>query len=246
MAPLDFDEDALPPAVRAELRGVPSDVAHIIEGHVVAAAELLEEDPKLAHEHAQAALRRAARLPVLREVAAETAYAAGEYASALNDYRALRRMTGNDNLLPVMADCERALGRPQAALKLIREAEDGDRLSSSQRVELVLVKAGARNDLGQAAEARRLLRSAIQSVQASDEARARLFYGYAELLLASGDAPAARRYFASAEELDASELLDAADRLAELDGEAGHRSGDGDQPRSGSDDENNEEKDVQK
>ncbi|MCI1749549.1 MAG: hypothetical protein LKI24_16795 [Acidipropionibacterium sp.] len=216
LAPLDFDEDALPISVKAELRGVPSDVAHIIEGHLVAAAEALEEDPKLAHEHAQAALRRAARLPVLREVAAETAYAAGEYSSALNDYRALRRMTGNDNLLPVMADCERALGRPQAALKLIREAEEGGPLSSSQQVELVLVKAGARQDLGQEAEARRLLHAAVQSVQASDEAKARLYYGYAEMLLASGDTAGAKSYFASAEELDASELLDAADRLAEL------------------------------
>ncbi len=223
LAPLDFDEDTLPPGVKAELRGVPSDVAHIIEGHLVAAAEVLEEDPMLAHQHAQAALRRAARLPVLREVAAETAYAAGEYASALNDYRALRRMTGNDNLLPVMADCERALGRPQAALKLVREAEEGDRLSSSQRVELILVKAGAREDLGQDAEARRLLNGAIQSVQASDEAKARLHYAYAELLLASGDTAAAKKYFASSDALDASGLLDAADRLEEL--ESGRKPG---------------------
>lgn len=224
VAPLDFDEEALPPAIKAELRSVPTDVAHIIEGHVVAAAELLEEDPKLAHEHAQAALRRAARLPVLREVAAETAYAAGEYASALNEYRALRRMTGNDNLLPVMADCERALGRPQAALKLIREGEESERLSSSQRVELVLVKAGAREDMGQQAEARRLLRGAIATVKASDEAEARLHYAYAELMLTSGDVSTARKYFATADSLDASELLDAADRLKEL--EAGEKGDD--------------------
>lgn len=207
----------------------------------MAAAELLDEDPKRAHEHAQAALRRAARLPVLREVAAETAYAAGEYGSALNDYRALRRMTGNDNLLPVMADCERALGRPQAALKLIREAEEGGRLSSSQQVELVLVKAGARQDLGQEAEAKRLLHSAVQSVDASDEAKARLYYGYAEVLLASGDAVGARTYFASAEDLDASELLDAADRLAELSaGRAGETDEDEDT------EETTDDKDVQK
>ena len=32
MAPLDFDEKALPASVRAELRGVPTEPAHIIEG----------------------------------------------------------------------------------------------------------------------------------------------------------------------------------------------------------------------
>ena len=89
MAPLDFDEKALPAPVRAELRGVPADTAHIIEGHLVAAAELLDEDPAQANAHAQAARRRAPRLPILREVAAEAAYQAGKYASALNDYLSL-------------------------------------------------------------------------------------------------------------------------------------------------------------
>ncbi|MBX7475468.1 hypothetical protein K1Y80_56875, partial [Streptomyces sp. MAG02] len=68
MAPLDFDEKALPASVKAELRGVPSDTAHIIAGHLVAASELIDENPELANAHAQAARRRAARLPVLREV----------------------------------------------------------------------------------------------------------------------------------------------------------------------------------
>ncbi|GAE73399.1 tetratricopeptide repeat protein [Cutibacterium acnes JCM 18916] len=161
MAPLDFDEKALPAPVRAELRGVPADTAHIIEGHLVAAAELLDEDPAQANAHAQAARRRAPRLPILREVAAEAAYQAGEYASALNDYRALRRMTGNDNFLPVIADCERALGRPQAALRLICEGQEAG-LNPAQQIELVLVQAGARRDLGQRDEAVRLLREAVK------------------------------------------------------------------------------------
>lgn len=216
---MDFDEKALPASVKAELRGVPSDVAHIIEAHLVAAAELVETDPALANKHAQAARRRAARLPVLREAAADTAYAAGEYASALNDYRTLRRMTGNDNYLPVMADCERALGRPQAALRLIKEAEEADDLNSSQRVELVLVKSGARHDMGQEAEARRVLHAAVTSVHGSEEARARLYYAYAEALLRGGDTAAARTWFASSDELDASGDLDAADRVAQIDGD---------------------------
>ncbi|AXE38558.1 hypothetical protein [Acidipropionibacterium virtanenii] len=215
---MDFDEKALPPSVKAELRGVPSDVAHIIEGHLVAAAELIDSDPELANKHAQAARRRAARLPVLREAAADTAYAAGEYASALNDYRTLRRMTGNDNYLPVMADCERAMGRPQAALRLVKEAEEADDLSSSQQVELVLVKAGARQDMGQDAEALRLLHSAVSRVESSEEARARLYYAYAEALLTKGDTGAAREWFSRSDELDASGLLDAADRVALIDG----------------------------
>lgn len=56
-------------------------------------------------------------------------------------------MTGNDNFLPVIADCERALGRPQAALRLIREGQEAG-LNPAQQIELVLVQAGARRDLG--------------------------------------------------------------------------------------------------
>ncbi|MSS45215.1 hypothetical protein FYJ43_03955 [Cutibacterium sp. WCA-380-WT-3A] len=217
MAPLDFDEKALPAAVRAELRGVSADTAHIIEGHLVAAAELLDEDPALANAHAQAARRRAPRLPVLREVAAEAAYQAGEYASALNDYRALRRMTGNDNFLPVMADCERALGRPQAALRLIREGEAAG-LSPSQRVELVLVQAGVRRDLGQRDEAVRVVRYAVKNLKAPTEATARLHYAYAEMLLEDGDTAGARTWFASADKHDPANFLDSQDRIDIIDG----------------------------
>lgn len=227
MAPLDFDEKALPASVRAELRGVPADTAHIIEGHLVAAAELLDEDPARANAHAQAARRRAPRLPVLREVAAEAAYQVGEYASALNDYRALRRMTGNDNFLPVMADCERALGRPQAALRLIREGQQTD-LSPAQQVELVLVQAGARRDLDQKAEAVRLLRDAVKNLKAPTEATARLHYAYAEILLEDGDTAGARKWFVSAQSHDPANFLDCQDRIDIIDGREPSRNPDDD------------------
>lgn len=217
MAPLDFDEKALPAPVRAELRGVPADTAHIIEGHLVAAAELLDEDPAQANAHAQAARRRAPRLPILREVAAEAAYQAGEYASALNDYRALRRMTGNDNFLPVIADCERALGRPQAALRLICEGQEAG-LNPAQQIELVLVQAGARRDLGQRDEAVRLLREAVKNLKAPTEATARLHYAYAETLLEEGDTAGARKWFVSAQRHDPANFLDSQDRIDIIDG----------------------------
>ncbi len=120
--PQGVDVRTLNRAVRAELRGLPKELEEIVAGHLVAAGELIDTDPQLAYAHAEAARRRAARLPVVREAAAETAYAAGEYAAALSEYRALRRMTGAPDYLPVMADCERALGNPQRALTLAREA----------------------------------------------------------------------------------------------------------------------------
>ena len=92
--PEGVDTKTLHRAVRAELRGLPKDLAEIVASHLVVAGELIEEDPELAYAHAEAARRRAARLPIVREATAETAYAAGLYDVALSEFRALRRMTG--------------------------------------------------------------------------------------------------------------------------------------------------------
>lgn len=215
--PTDVDERSLPGGVRAELKGLPKDLGQIVAAHLVAAGELIDLDPDLAYRHAEAARRRAARLPVVREAAAETAYAAGEYAAALNEYRALRRMTGGAEYLPVMADCERALGRPGNALKLAKEAAQAQ-LDPVQRTEMLLVEAGARDDMGQSAEGMRLLKNAISTFRVPQEAQARLRYAYADMLERHGDANAARQWFLSAGKHDVDEALDAQQRIDALDG----------------------------
>ncbi len=184
------------------------------------AGQLIEDDPELAYAHAEAARRRAARLPLVREAAAETAYASGRWDVALSEYRALRRMTGTHDYLPVMADCERALGRPANALKLAREA-DRLELDPALRIEMTIVESGARRDLGQRAEARRLLQQAVQTQAvrpALQVAIVRLRYAYAETLLEAGEQAEARRWFAAAAKLDPEQETDAALRVDELDG----------------------------
>lgn len=216
--PTDVDLRLLPRGVRAELRGLPKDLGDIVGAHLLMAGQTIDDDPALAYAHAEAARRRAARLPIAREAAAETAYAAGMWEVALSEYRALRRMVGTQDFLPVMADCERALGRPQAALKL---AKDSHRygLDPALRVEMVMVEAGARSDLGQHAEALRVLAQAIESSDgATDGARARLRYAYADALLGHGRDADARSWFAEAARLDAEGDTDAQDRLDALDG----------------------------
>lgn len=215
----EVDLKLLPRAVRAELRGLSPEGAEAVGAHLIAAGQLIDTDPQLAYRHAEAARRRAARLPVVREASAETAYAAGEYAHALQEYRALRRMTGDNEYLPVIADCERALGRPHEALQVIREAARLP-LSADTRVELTLVEAGARTDLEQTPEAHRLLRDALQSpvAGASRTAQARLAYAFAEALLTLGREGQARSWFDRAADWDTEGATDAADRRDLLDG----------------------------
>jgi tetratricopeptide (TPR) repeat protein len=218
--PEGVDLRALPRSVRAELRTLPKELADIVAAHLVAAGQLIDDDPELAYAHAEAARRRAARLPVVREAAAETAYAAGRYDTALSELRAIRRMTGSDDYLPMMADSERALGRPEAALKIAKEA-NRLRLDPAQRVEMILVESGARSDLGQEAEARRILQAAISGHPAAAVPRiaaARLRYAYAEALLRQGSSAEARQWFEAAAELDRDNETDAQARVDELDG----------------------------
>lgn len=215
--PEGFEERALPFGVRAELRGLAKERADRVAAHIWAAGVLIDEDPALAYEHAETARQLAPRLPVVREAAAETAYAAGEYAAALREYRAIRRMSGGDELIPVMADCERALGRPRDALALLGEL-DSRHSDPALVIEAVIVEAGVRDDLGQRAEGLRLLRKVASQHVGPAFARARLHYALADLMLADGNTAGARAEFVQSDELDRAGALDTADRIAELDG----------------------------
>ena len=210
-------ESELPAGVRAELKGLPKDLAETVGAHIWAAGQLVDEDPEMAFRHAEAARRRAGRLPVVREAAAVTAYAAGEFAIALREFRALRRMNGGDELLPVIADCERALGRPRDALEILGELDPKTR-DIDLRIECLLVEAGVRDDLGQRAEALRLLKAAIGRQIGRPLAQARLRHAYANHLELEGDEKGAREWFTSSAALDPEGELDNADRIAALDG----------------------------
>ena len=213
--PEHFDEKALPFPVRAEMRGLPKELAHTVAAHIWAAGDLIDVDPELAYKHAEAARRRAGRLPVVREAAAETAYAAGHFDVALREYRAIRRMNGGDELVPVMADCERALGRPREALDLLASIKPQD---PTLQVECLLVEAGVRDDLGQTAEGLRILKGAISDRIGPRESQARLQYAYANLLEKSGKTEPAIQWFGTSANNDQSGDLDTADRIASLEG----------------------------
>ncbi len=107
---------------------------------------LIDTDPELAYQHAQAAVRAAGRVDVVREAAGLAAYHTGRYAEALRELRTVRRLNGSSEHLPVMADCERGLGRPERAIALAREPEASG-LDKAGQVELAMVVAGARLDM---------------------------------------------------------------------------------------------------
>jgi tetratricopeptide (TPR) repeat protein len=214
VSPRDLDRDA-----RAELRSLPASLADRVAGHLVAAGRLLDEDPERAKAHAWYARQLAPRLAVVREAAGVTAYAAGDYAAALAELRAVRRMTGDPSGLAMMADCERGLGRPDRALALARDP-DARRLDPQTKVELGIVVSGARRDRGEYDAAVVALQGPALDSERLAPWTARLWYAYAEALLAAGRRGDALRWFESVAAIDDAGETDADERVVELGGAA--------------------------
>jgi tetratricopeptide (TPR) repeat protein len=206
--------DQLDPAARVELRTLPVDLADSVACHLVAAD--LQEDPERAYLHAKEARRLAARVGVVREACGIAAYRAGQWADALAELRAARRLTGRNSGLPLMADSERALGRLDKALAIVHSPETRA-LDRATQIELTIVESGIRRDQGMVDAA--LL--ALQVPELSDGRTypwsARLFYAYADALLEAGRSDDARDWFARSAARDADEETDAAERFDELD-----------------------------
>ena len=209
--PEEVDITELDPAVLNELRTLPEDLGEKVAGHLAAAELLLlEDEDEAAREHAKAAKKLAGRVAAVREAAGITAYRCGDYADALAELRAVRRMTGDDSFVPMMADCERGLGRPERALELLRDIRDGD---PALKVESQIVAAGARSDMGQHEAALVLLDIPELTGLPAGSERARLQYAYAAALDALGRSDEAREWFTKAAESDVDGITDAAERL---------------------------------
>ncbi|KOG30721.1 MULTISPECIES: tetratricopeptide repeat protein [Streptomyces] len=203
--------------MRQELMSLPKGLAEEVSRNLVMVAQLIDEDPEQAYGYSRVALRLASRVAAVREAAGFAAYATQKYSEALAEFRAARRMSGGVELWPVMADCERGLGRPERALAMAGEPEV-QKLDKAGQVEMRLVAAGARRDMEQLDAAIVTLQSPELASSAVHPWTARLRYAYADALLAAGRENEAREWFAKALESDKDGATDASDRLAEMDG----------------------------
>lgn len=204
--------DALDIDARRDLRGLSKDNAAWVAAHLVAAGTLADEDPDTAWWHARAARARGGRIAVVRETVGLVAYRAGEWAEAIGELRAARRMGGGPGHLAVLADCERALGHPEKAIELAR-SEQAAALDEDARIELATVVAGARADLGQTEAGL----AHLEQFDVQQRSRhPRLAYAYADLLDRAGRPAEALTWFIRAANADAEEDTDALERVEAL------------------------------
>lgn len=226
--PDEVDGRMLHADARRELRPLSKETGELVARHLVMTGRLLDDDPEQALAHARAARALAARIGVVREAVGLAAYAGGQWAESLSELRAARRITGRPEYLAVLADCERALGRPERALSYADDpAVPG--LPHDERVELVIVLAGARADLGQLDAAVLTLQDPAKRTAAARPWAVRLWYAYADALLGAGRRAEARDWFSRTAEADLEGDTDAGDRLLLLDGFVFEDRGDGEQ-----------------
>jgi tetratricopeptide (TPR) repeat protein len=205
----------LPRDVIAELSTLNERIGPKVQAHLSAAYVLLGTDPEEALRHALEARRIAPRLAIVREAVGIAYYHAARYGEAMKELRAARRIGGRDDSLPLIADCERALGRPEKALEIARDAVG---LEGDTQVEMRIVAAGARMDMGQPEAAALTLQTKLLSSRRVSPSSARIKYAYADALLAAGREDEAILWFGRAAEADEDQVTDAADRLAHFEG----------------------------
>jgi tetratricopeptide (TPR) repeat protein len=213
--PESIEAKQLAPEIRAELFTLDKATADTVARHLVAAGELMDEDPEAALAHAQAARTRSGRIAAIREAVGVAAYQCGDWAQALSEFRAARRMGSKSQLLPLIADCERGVGRPERAVELAR-SQEAAQLTGDDADEMRIVAAGARADLGHLDQALAVLSSPPLDPSRTGSTAARLFYAYADTLLALDRPADALQWFIHAAAADCDGVTDAEDRVSEL------------------------------
>ncbi|MFC4336963.1 hypothetical protein [Salininema proteolyticum] len=203
---------------RAALRSLNKQLAEVVGNRLIATAALIPFDPEAALEQAKYARKKASRVPEVREVVGVAAYMAGQWSTALSELKAAQRLTGTLDHVAMIADAERASGNPERAVDLFREHGKDTKIDVAVRVELLIVAAGARRDMGQGRAATTMLKVPALHSPKTDPWVARLRYAYAEALLAEGRTEEGLQWLEQAAAADEFGESGAAERILELEG----------------------------
>lgn len=179
------------------------------------AVEALDRDQHAeARRNAEEAKRLASRSGAVREVLGLALYHGGAYREALRELQAYRRMTGRDDQNHVAADCHRALGTPQKAVPLVRDALRAP-ISPETKAEAVVVGGAALADMKRYDEAVALLRGFRADPDTARPHDLRVWYVLGDVLERAGRPKEAEREFRRILRHDA-DAFDTAERLARL------------------------------
>jgi hypothetical protein len=240
MIPEEITEKDLDLLVRVQFKTLSPENSERVARHLAMVNLLINDDPELAHQHAIAAADRAGRIAIVRETLALTAYTVGDFALALREMQAYRRISGANDQIPIMVDCERGLGRPDKALELGRSV-DPKTLDAGVRVNLAIAMSGARLDRNENDLALAELEIAELNPESVFDYSPRLFRAYADTLEILGREAESKRWSNLADRADkalaaknapAFEVLDIVEEIEIPEPYESRNSGGDDRPRA--------------
>ena len=217
--PVD-EEPQLPRAVRREIdRALGSgprshDIALALS---IGAAAIDEDRPDVAVEVLSWARHQAPKLAPIREALGVAHYLRDEFAPALSELQAYRRISGRDDQNHLAADCLRALDR---GVDRIAEVADpliaDEHAPDDRRAEAVIVRSASLAEADDVPAARAIARRFLERPRDGDEEYdLRVRYLAADLAERAGDHAAAARQLEMVVAVDP-DLFDAEERLEGL------------------------------
>jgi tetratricopeptide (TPR) repeat protein len=207
-------EDRLTAELRATARPGKGEILVKVFADAVAAftAGDLEEAINLGEQSKHIALRS---IPA-REFLGLAYYHAGRWQEAARELAAFRRMSGSNEQNPVIADCYRAMGKPEKAIEICDEM-DPRKVEPASFYEGAIVAAGALADTGRVDEGVTRLRALDLAPAEVQPHHIRVWYVLGDLLERQGRFTQAREWFEAVESADP-EATDASERAARLRG----------------------------
>ncbi len=212
------EEPQLPRGVEREIRKHarrdPDDVALALS---LGSDAIDQEIPEAGLPYLEWAKHVCPRSTAIRETLGVAYYLTEDYASALTELQAYRRLSGRQDQNHVIADCHRALGRDARRIAELVEAMADD-APSDRYVEGLIVWAATLADAGDVAAGQAVLRPRLAVVgepSSPEDADVRLWYAAGDLAERAGDRQRAIEWFERVLSADA-DSYDAGARIASL------------------------------
>jgi tetratricopeptide (TPR) repeat protein len=174
------------------------------------AAGDLDEALRLADQSKHIALRSTHA----REFLGIALYEAGRYKEAATELSAFRRLSGSTEQNPLLADCYRALQKPEKAIDICSEIDVG-KVGPQIYYEGAIVAAGALAEMGKLDAAIAQLERLDLEPAVAEEHHVRAWYALGNLLELKGKFTQARSWFEAAASADGGQT-DAAERSARI------------------------------
>ena len=199
----------------AELKGTarPGKGQILVQVFAEAATAFEEENIAEAIKLAEQAKHIALRSATVRELLGLAYYRDGKFKQAAAELSAFRRLAGSTEQNPVLADCYRAMNKPERALELCNELDDS--VPEPIRYEGAIVAAGALAEMGRVDEAIARIESLDLNPASAGQHHLRAWYVLGDLLERRGRFTLALNFFEAVSAADP-ESTDAPERARRL------------------------------